>query len=153
MSKFGPRPKPLHERFWAKVSKSEGLGRGDCWEWIGARDLKGYGRLGYTANRTALAHRVSWEILHGPAALPVLHKCDNPSCVRPEHLFLGTIADNNADMKEKGRMHCKLTPSQVAEIRERCASGTESLVTIGRSYGISKFVIWTIKHGKAWKNT
>lgn len=91
----------LQERFWRKVHKTDG-----CWEWTGSRDRKGYGKIakGGAPTIPLLAHRVSWAIHHGdPGDLCVLHRCDNPPCVRPDHLFLGTIADNNRDMTQKGR--------------------------------------------------
>jgi hypothetical protein len=105
-----PQAKPVSERFWPKVAKSDG-----CWEWRGAKTL-GYGRIN-VGRRSILAHRVSYEMANGPIAdgLVVCHRCDNPSCVRPDHLFLGTLGDNNADMFAKGRgttaaanaTHCK----------------------------------------------
>lgn len=89
----------MFDRFWNKVDRS-----GDCWTWQGSRDRKGYGRVSVN-QRPVLAHRFSWTLSHGPIpdGLCVLHKCDNPPCVNPEHLFLGTIADNNRDMVAKGR--------------------------------------------------
>lgn len=77
-----------------------------CWEWTGARSAKGYGVLN-VRETSRLASRVAWQLEHGkiPRGLYVLHKCDNPGCVRPSHLFLGTLADNNADMLAKGRYH------------------------------------------------
>jgi hypothetical protein len=85
--------------FWSKVSKSDG-----CWEWMGGKDKDGYGKITYMW-RGLRAHRLSWELTYGviPQGLDVLHRCDNPPCVRPDHLFLGTHGDNNRDMKEKGR--------------------------------------------------
>lgn len=89
---------PLADRFWEKVAKGEG-----CWEWQGASIPKGYGCI-TVDRRTVYAHRVSWLLAHGdPGDLHVLHSCDNPRCVRPEHLFLGTRSDNMQDMVRKDR--------------------------------------------------
>ncbi len=88
-------------RFWDKVVKSD-----ECWEWQGAHDPRGYGFIGAPGGgKNLLAHRVSWELHNGaiPQGRYVLHRCDNPRCVRPDHLFLGTHADNMADRQAKGR--------------------------------------------------
>lgn len=89
---------PTKERFWAKVMKSAG-----CWEWIGAKSC-GYGTL-RVDGKDLKAHRLAWEWSRGsiPTGLCVCHKCDNRSCVRPSHLFLGTQMDNATDKMQKGR--------------------------------------------------
>ena len=87
------------ERFWAKVEKS-----GECWIWTASRRGKGYGLVRFRG-RNAQAHRASYEMHNGPIpdGAVVRHKCDNPPCVNPDHLELGTVADNNRDMSERGR--------------------------------------------------
>ena len=112
--------KTTAERFWAKVDKTL-----YCWLWTGARGGHGYGNVGVDG-RTIRAHRLSYEMVHGqtPDGLCVLHVCDTPLCVRPEHLFLGTHADNHADMAAKGResrgethASAKLSDDDAREIR------------------------------------
>ena len=98
------------ERFWKNVDKTE-----SCWVWTGSVRHFGHGHLN-VSRRRILAHRFSWELAHGPvpAGLNVCHRCDNPRCVHPEHLFLGTQGDNVRDMVAKGRH-----PKQVAARRHR----------------------------------
>lgn len=104
----------IAERFWRHVKKSDG-----CWEWFGQYHAKGYGWMRFTLRRhpsgngkqgkqpkhAVRSHRLSWQLHFGeiPAGLGVLHTCDNPRCVRPDHLFLGTDKDNWEDAKKKGR--------------------------------------------------
>ncbi len=89
------------ERFWSHVTRIHD----GCWIWTAAKANKGYGAVGIPGGKTAKAHRVSYELQFGaiPEAACVLHRCDVPACVRPTHLFLGSKADNNADMRAKGR--------------------------------------------------
>jgi len=89
------------DRFWEKVDTSR-----ECWEWTGSKRPLGYGQMGIPGtNRPVGAHRISWELHFGPIPddMFVCHRCDNPKCVRPDHLFLGTPTDNVRDMVAKGR--------------------------------------------------
>jgi hypothetical protein len=108
-------------------------------------------------------HRLSWILANGaiPDGMSVLHRCDNPPCVNPEHLFLGTQRDNNLDMRAKGREgrfdrkgeangHAKLTLSQAREIRARYASGGISQEALGRNYGIPQAHVSRIVLNRAW---
>jgi hypothetical protein len=92
----------LLERFWSKVGKGSAA---SCWEWTGARIPQGYGSLGTRERSQIGAHRISWSIHNGPIppGMFVLHRCDNPPCVNPAHLFLGTQLDNMRDKLQKGR--------------------------------------------------
>jgi HNH endonuclease len=97
---------PIEDRFWPKVSRGEG-----CWLWVGSVLKSGYGQIeiktgpGKRDRRTERAHRIAWMLSFGqiPEGAEVLHTCDTPLCVRPDHLFLGTQADNIADCISKGR--------------------------------------------------
>lgn len=116
---YKPRTKrPIADRFWEKVQKSDG-----CWTWTGSRYHNGYGYLHFgtrTERKPLRAHRVSWELHNGDIldGLWVLHRCDNPSCVRPDHLFLGDRKANMEDCSRKGRT-CKIGYSR----RTHCAQG------------------------------
>lgn len=95
----GRWPGTTEERFWARVDRGDG-----CWEWRGCKKRNGYGWVGVRKEQW-VAHRLAWTFVNGPipTGLHVCHRCDNPSCVRPDHLFIGSHADNMADMKAKGR--------------------------------------------------
>jgi len=142
--------------FWSMSAITES----GCWKWMGG-NRKEYGRI-FVDGRFKSAHRVSWELSYGtiPSGLCVLHKCDNPLCVNPNHLFLGTTADNNLDMRSKGRSSYgivfgeqngkhKLNSEQVAQIKTylRKGCGTSEL---GRQYGVSHMIINAIKRGITW---
>lgn len=143
-------------RFWKKVNRTNDIE--NCWLWTAGKNEKGYGSIGWGEGIKA-AHRVSWEINCGeiPKGMHVLHKCDNPSCVNPHHLFLGTNADNVADKVRKGRTcdnhgernpNLKLTDRQVSEIRQRYANGETNQSALGREYGISQTHIGRIIYFK-----
>lgn len=133
----------------------------DCWEWTGWCHPRGYGKLS-VEGRTEAAHRVSWAIHFGedPGKLHVLHKCDNPSCVNPAHLFLGTDLDNNQDMIAKGRNiiirgerhgRSPFTDADVRIIRERWTSGA-SFSSLAREFGVSRVAIRNICLKRSWSH-
>ena len=124
-------------------------GADECWSWIGARDAAGYGTMHYGKKRKA-AHRLAWEKVNGaiPNGLCVLHKCDNPPCVNPAHLFLGTRAANIADCITKGRFFMpkrRLSDDAVRHIR----SSPETQDGLAKKYGVA---IGTINHIKNRKS-
>lgn len=151
-------------RFERKVNRSPGQGpNGDCHEWRAGRNAGGYGifhiatdqidpRTGRWRWAGRLAHRAAWFLATGGwPALHVLHRCDNPACVRIDHLFLGTQADNCADKVAKGRCsraRAKITPAQVLEIR--ALRGQESQSATAARYGIGRSRVSEIQSGKSW---
>lgn len=140
--------KTLQERFWEKVDVKE---QDDCWEWKACKKSDGYG-LFNISNKNEIASRVSWEIKYGKIEknLCVLHKCDNPLCVNPHHLFLGTHLDNMMDMCKKGRTHnSKLSIEKVKEIKILLAQH-RSPNSIAKKFQISKQLINSIKQKKIW---
>lgn len=146
--------KGLEVRFWKKVKK--GLA---CWEWTGSKDRKGYGRIASTLLAKNLkAHRVSYELHVGPIppGLSVLHRCDNPSCVRPDHLFVGANDDNMQDMRNKGRgpsgeanPNARLTEADVKYIRRAIDSG-EPLRRIAKRLRVSPGAVFSVSSGRTW---
>lgn len=154
--------------FWPRVKKTA-----NCWVFKGRTDKDGYGVLNVYGG-AARAHRYSWEIHFGPIpdGLWVLHHCDNPPCVRPDHLFLGTTIDNNKDRHLKGRTaaglrsgtnthpesyrgkrsnNARLTEDVVREIRARVAAG-ESHVSVAQTVGMSRATIGMIARRETWKD-
>lgn len=142
----------LAQRFDFYAVKSDG-----CWIWRGSvAGRSGYGKLGFNG-RTLAAHRLSWELHRGPIqpGMVVCHHCDNPRCVKPDHLFIGTTLDNVRDKIAKGRdprgernTEARLTESQVRNILADKRSSRE----IGAAYGVSNTAIWLIKSGRKWKH-
>lgn len=152
-------PDEFSALFWSKVDK--GRNPDACWSWQARRNAHGYGSV-VRWRRLWLAHRLAYEMTVGPIpnAMHVLHRCDNPACVNPAHLFLGTQADNVRDMVAKGRKvtasgekagGSKLTVAQVQEIRSRRTDG-ETLLAIANDYGISDALVSYIANRKAWKH-
>lgn len=141
-------------RFEQKFDKTEG-----CWTWKASKAGQGYGQIKLPKQRRqAYAHRVAYEIYKGPipAGQYVCHACDNPECVNPDHLFLGSSHDNHADMKEKGRHTYgeksatrKLTENQVLQIRSCLAAGMTQM-QIARAFGVQQMTISRINTGKRW---
>ncbi|MCK5445678.1 MAG: HNH endonuclease [Rhodospirillaceae bacterium] len=144
---------PIQERFEMYISPEPMSG---CWLWAASCHKWGYGRF-RVGSKKKLAHRVSWEIYNGPIpdGLCVLHKCDVPECVNPDHLFLGTNADNAADRSAKGRDatrrgenngRAKITDKQAREIYLRGGTQRETAA----HYGIGESGVSRIKSGDGW---
>ena len=130
-----------------------------CWEWQKARTDKGYGQL-RTKGGMSYVHRLMYRLNVGdiPSGAFVLHKCDNPPCCNPDHLFAGTPLQNMSDKVAK-RRHCvgeqfpqaKLSPDKVREIRSLFAQGTPKL-RISKMYGVSQRTILLVIRGETWKH-
>ncbi len=144
------RTRSLADKFWSKVFKST-----NCWLWMASKDSKGYGHLVH-CKKTLMAHHLSWKIHHGPIpeGMNVLHKCDNPFCVNPDHLFLGTQLDNMIDMARKERQPCrKLSKSEVLEIRDLYKSGEFSQKFLSKKYEVCTATIHNVVNEIKWKHT
>ena len=162
--------KTLEDRFWEKVDKKSD---DECWEWQASRNYKGYGEFWFSGRggKKTRAHQISWILNNGdiPDGLFVCHHCDNPGCVNPKHLWLGTNRDNILDAKRKGRLKrenplCgtdhsqygtkhwanKLTEDNVREIRKLCKGGKHTFREIGKMFGVTQGLINNIKHGRKW---
>lgn len=135
-----------------------------CWEWTGAKDWDGYGRMRIGGRRSARAHRIAWAIANrsDPGSLFVCHRCDNPSCVRPGHLYLGTALQNNRDKIERGRTNwargsrvgtSKLTDEQVEAVFALYKSGNVRQKDIARQFGVSQSAVQLVLSGKNWGRT
>lgn len=165
-----PTPRvPVADRFWTKTRAE-----GGCLVWTGATSNR-YGRVGVN-RRSVPAHRVAWALTRGPVpeGLHVLHRCDNPPCVRPDHLFLGTPTDNMRDAARKGRLltgdlnpsrrlrervargeghtAAKLTEADVVAMRRRYAAGGVRYQDVANEYGVSKRTAYDAIVGLTWKH-
>lgn len=146
----------IRARFDRKWRKDPETG---CWMWTASVDGNGYGKLANGRGGWGLAHRVSWGLHREPIpdGLCVLHRCDTPACVNPEHLFLGTMGDNNRDRAGKGRgVHgsrhpsAKLSPKLAREIRELFSVGWREC-ELARAYGVRPPSIRKVVEGRSWK--
>lgn len=154
---FASKRQALEGFFWARVKRTQA-----CWTWTGRCDAEGYGLLkthsfGKVAQR---AHRISWILHFGliTDGMGILHRCDNPPCVRPDHLFMGSALDNALDAAAKGRTargeknhNAKLTAEQVKEMR-RLAAGGVCFSELGRTFGVSGVMAARIVRRENWKH-
>jgi len=153
----------VSERLWEKVDTT--TTPDGCWIWTGSLNNSGYGQI-TVDNKRQYAHRISFALINGqiPERMDVCHRCDNPKCVRPDHLFIGTHAENMADSVSKRRhthgtkTHwCKLTPDDVKTIRARHPKAPlnrhrprHSLARTAREFGITTSNISAILRRKSW---
>jgi hypothetical protein len=146
--------KSLKERFLSKIAVDEKTG---CWNWTASKGRRGYGWI-WVGNRNERAPRVSYEIYRGPIpdGMQVCHHCDNPPCVNPDHLFVGSDAENKADKMTKGRQargashgRAKLTEDDVLEIR---AARDSTLRELATKYGVCEYQISYVRSGKRWSH-
>jgi len=147
----------IYNRFWEKVDKGE-----SCWQWTAGDNGEGYGRFRHD-NQKVGAHRFSWEFHFGdiPDSMLVCHKCDNPGCVNPDHLFLGTNQDNMNDMVKKGRNKIrvgaannktKLNVEKVKTIRFLYSKGNHTQRELAKMFGVGQPCIKDIVNRITWKH-
>ena len=147
-NRAGKERSDFRDRFFKYVSKTP-----KCWIWTGSRDSHGYGAI-KRFGKTRKAARISYEMANGkfPKDLLVCHRCDNPPCVNPEHLFLGTYKDNSVDAYKKGRLRgivmkglqnwrYKLTKEKRQDLKHLYLSGKESQTSISKRFGISQQLV------------
>lgn len=147
------RHRSTPEKFWSRVRKTE-----TCWLWVGGKFKIGYGSFGAPSK---YAHRVSYEMHFGPIpeGMEVCHRCDVKACVNPDHLFLGSHADNMRDAAEKARMprgenntNAKLTEAAIREMRIAYAVGGVTYENLGQKYGVSRHVASLAVRQIIWKH-
>jgi hypothetical protein len=181
MSAYIKKLKPFQIRFWLKVNKDGQIPKhapelGRCWEWMGAKNLPPslpYGRI-MRNGIVVQAHRISWELTFGaiPFNLCICHKCDNPSCVNPDHLFCGTMADNISDRDKKGRTamgansgpvkhpekmargeqvgNSKLTSSQVLTMRDLYQPNKFGTRKLAKVFGVASATVYSVVKRRTW---
>ena len=154
----------LKRRMIGKVAKS-----GKCLVWTGTKITNGYGVVGLGVKRndgsrshkTILAHRAAWIIRHGsiPDGMLICHHCDNPPCVKPSHLFVGTAKDNMQDMIRKGRQNYTYTQGEAHPLSKLTRDQARAIFVdprndriIGEEYGVSKYLVYSIQNRVCWKH-
>lgn len=163
-----PRKYTPEERvvaFWSKVNKNgptQPHMESPCWEWTAGTCRTGYGKVRGSGRMLMTAHRVAYQMASGPipVGLFACHRCDNRRCVRPDHLFLGTAAENTADMKNKGRMRpnigilspsAKFSEADVMEVRRMYASGSTP-TAIAKQRNMNRETVYSIVYRRAWRH-
>ena len=147
--------------FWSRVEAQTIQNENGCHIFTGTKDECGYGRI-WQGKKLVRLHRATYEKLHGeiPKGLVILHKCDVPACINPDHLALGTQGDNVKDMMEKKRNKCNigsehpravLTESDIPKIKQRL-DNNDTCVSIAKDYGVSEGMIRHIKKNRAWRH-
>lgn len=167
MSKTGPKPLPLSERFWRHVDKRS---PDECWGWRGYKLKTGYGLFNLDVsrankNKSTTASRVAWQLTYGeiPQGKDICHRCDNPPCVNPAHLWIGTPKENTLDMIMKDRHRpgwvpgekngqSILTESDVLKIREHYSNDAYSRSELASIFGVSQSAIKKVCYGYTWKH-
>ncbi len=159
-------PPHREEKFWSQVAIPADVITG-CWLWGGAKNSFGYGvmKLGGRSTPVDRAHRISWALVNGsaPEGACLMHSCDVPACVNPAHLRPGTIADNNADMRAKGRASggstkgtahhsAKLTDDDVREMRRLYVAGGIGTPRLAVMFGVKQASAWRIVNGLSWRH-
>jgi hypothetical protein len=158
---------PITERFWRNVEKTDG-----CWWWGGSKRRGDYGVIGRNdgSGKNVMAHRFSYELHKGaiPDGMIVMHSCDNPACVNPDHLSVGTHKDNTRDMIDKGRRskyagapsvgakngRAVLNDEKVRYIRAECSGsgGIKGYARLARELGVSEVAVRNAALGKTWSH-
>lgn len=154
---FTPKQSLYAARFWSRVNIT--ADPDECWEWQGGRNEHNYGKM-YFDGQVYSTHRLSWYLANRiQPDEAVLHKCDNPPCVNPNHLRSGTQIDNMLDVVAKGRQHkgsekplAKLTEDQVIDARHRYANYSASIDELATENQVSESVMYYAVTGRSWKH-